>query len=336
MRLLVLIIPILSLASCSGQSDNDKLAQLIKQKMRSKASYASIEVESIEFIQDVTVADSLKITNESLQIIQNTYNRLLKDLQASERLAERPRSKLYYSSGKVNKYQRGELDRYVSSMKKTCNAISELNRGWNGDLANNQFAHLFEPIISLKGRKSNEVVGKMYKARIKYSFNHSANKSEAKTEYVLFDKDEKQVVAFLGESDYEDNFKINSASTVELDIKEFTVTDDGIIKPKNVADREKESYAESDGTMILKYIGGEFLGSCMTTFEDQNGDEVIVWNANLGEYENPSNSCSMRDDLVGKRFKVTYEVGTVTLYMEDVGESQIENEIIITSIKLID
>lgn len=338
MKFSFIIIVLLSLSSCGGQSEtaNDKLARLIKQKISSTESFSKLEVNNVEFVQDVFVEDSLRIANKMLKGIDEFYYDHVSDLRAGEKLAEKPRSKLYYASGKINKYQKGELKKLVKKMKQHCEGISQLRRGWNGDLIDNPYAYLFRPILSLKGREPSEAIGKIYKAKVKYSFHHSQHESKSRIDYILLDENEEKVLAIFDESDYHQNFKLNNKPEMKLDIQEYVVTDDGIVKEKGDTSIQEEEPENDGNSTVLKYLGGEFLGSCLTIFEDKNGEEIMIWNADLGQYANPENSCVMRDELIGKSFKISFELGIVKVYQEEVGESQLENEMIITSIELVD
>ncbi|PHR46753.1 MAG: hypothetical protein COA32_09735 [Fluviicola sp.] len=338
MRLLLTLSIITIIYSCGGQSKtgDEVLTSEIKEQIQKRKSYARFIVNEVENIKDITVQDSLLIASKKLKAVQNTYDEILNELSAGARLAERPRSKMYYSDGEVNKYHKGELDKLVKDMRKNCQDISEIYQASKGNFEDNNYAHMFKPLESLKNREPNEVIGKIYKINYEYSLHHSQHKAQYKTLFIILNPSENRVLHTLDEKDFNDNFEIPVGEEVNLDIKQYKVTDDGYVQEITSDNSKKEVSIKKDSTMILKYVGGEFRGSCLTLFEDEQGEQIMIWNANLDKYANPDNSCKMKDEFLNQKFNVTYKLGEVDVYQEGVEDSVLENEVIISKISLLE
>lgn len=338
MRLLLTLSIITIIYSCGGQSKtgDEALSSEIKEEIQKRKSYARFIVNEVEHIRDITVEDSLKIANKKLQAVQNTYDDILSSLNAGARLAERPRSKMYYSDGKVNKYHKGELDKLVKDMRKNCQDITDIYQASKGNFEDNYYAKMFKPLESLKNRDLNEIIGKIYKIVYEYSLHHSQHKAQYKTLFIILNPSENRVLHTMDENDFNNNFEIPVSEEVNLDIKQYKVTDDGYVQEITSENGNKEENIKKDSTMILKYVGGEFRGSCLTLFQNEQGEQIMIWNANLDQYTNPDNSCKMKDEFLNQKFNVTYKLGEVDVYQEGVEDSVLENEVIISKISLLE
>lgn len=294
--------------------------------MLSSYVYSDVEIESIELIKEIKVADSLKTLNRQLTEIQALYDKQHKSMMASSKFAETSREKMYFPGGGVNQYHKESFDKYVADMKKHAAVINDLCRAQNGDFENNDYYNMFRPFVSLKGKKNTEVVGKVYRVTEKYSFNHSQHKTETKTEYVLLNHDDSEVVYFLSDEEYDQDF-VNPMESTTLQLKNFRVSDDGYIEEITNSSTSQDN-DDNLHTVELIYKGGEFLGYCRVYFEDLKGENIYFMNPDLGEFVDESNSCNMESKFLNKKFRITYYIGNIKVHSEDGGDEIIEDKIV--------
>ena len=95
------------------------------------------------------------------------------------------------------------------------------------------------------------------------------------------------------------------------------------------------SQSEESSTLILTYKGGEFLGYCYEHFETGGGQELNFINPDFGILIDEDGMCGIKEEYLNKKFRVTFSIGIITIYVEDVGDDELETEII-TKIEMID
>lgn len=93
--------------------------------------------------------------------------------------------------------------------------------------------------------------------------------------------------------------------------------------------QEKLAHEQKYGlkTDTVKYIGGEFIGHCMVTFEKLNGEQIIFYNPDLGPFV-ADFECQMIDEAFDKLFKIEYKLEKQSFYTEDVGDQTVETYVL--------
>lgn len=82
-------------------------------------------------------------------------------------------------------------------------------------------------------------------------------------------------------------------------------------------------------TEIMTFSKGENLGSCRVVFNRENGEEVVFWNADLGQYVNPANPCELGNTFADFMFNITHETGSVQIVDQQGIVSTVETEVIL-------
>ena len=163
----------------------------------------------------------------------------------------------------------------------------------------------------------------MYKATLNYNqttFNGGVRSGTAKkteTRYFFLSPDGTHVLQSAS------SFSAPQGPQVEfIKFDRYSVDDEGTIK---IIPAEADT--PSGGTAIVaKYIGSEFIGYCNVTFETEAGEEVFFIDPKLGEF---TSDCGMKDEFVGKKFKITYIKDEVNVHTEE-GNETLETEVIQT------
>lgn len=88
-------------------------------------------------------------------------------------------------------------------------------------------------------------------------------------------------------------------------------------------------FGQNATTEIMTYTSGEFLGSCRVVFTRVSGEEMIFWNPDLGDFADEQNPCLIANQYQDTPFEITWQMGSTEVYMEEVGSSVIETEIMV-------
>lgn len=322
--LIALTFPLI-LASC-GTDSNAQVATLIQKEVSGWSGVTSVETPQVTLVQELTGADSLLLLNDLIVFANEDYNRQLSQLKANAQFLAKSKSKLYFTNGEVNQYYKKEVDGRIAEMKKICSEINTFSDGLTGKYELNR-GHVFKPYNDLKDKK-NVVIAKVYKATLNYNqttFNGGVRSGTAKkTEirYFFLSADGTRVLTSAS------SFSMPQGPQVEfIKFNRYSVEDEGTIKIIPA-----EANTQSDETAIIaKYVGSEFIGYCNVTFETEVGEEIFFIDPKLGEYANEE--CGMKDEFVGKKFKITYTKGEINVHTEE-GNETMETEIV-KSIKII-
>lgn len=349
MKIYMTIISAILLFLCSCTSNETKaqsdVSTLIQQNVLSWSDVKSAEVLEFELIQNITAADSLKFMNERIRAVNEGYDKEVLSLQASVSLLNKSKKNLYYgTSTKVNPYYKAECDNHIATMKKTCDRINAFSDGLNGQ-REGDFSHIFAAYHSLTNKKPDEVVGKIYKAKVQYSIavwrggstregNPQGTGTENRTEtrYFLFDESESKVIRTL-----EPNEVIVPQDAQEEfgPYGKLIVDDEGNIKIIESDDASSSvENSKDESTVVATIVGAEFTGACYVVFQDVEGNDITFYNPNLGVYGNEDGVCGLKDKYRNKKFKLTYHPGMIEIYLEDVGDQKVETNII-TNIELV-
>lgn len=309
----------LFLASC-GTDSNAQVATLIQKEVSGWSGVTSVETPQATLIQEVTGADSLLLLNELIGFVNEDYNRQLNLLKANAKFLSKAKDKLYFDNGEVNQYYKKEVDGRIAEMKKICTEINTFSDGLSEVYELNR-GHIFKPYNDLKNKK-NTVVTKVYKALLNYNqtnFNGGTRSGTAKkteTRYFFLSPDGTQIIKSAS------SFSAPQGPQVDfLKFERYSVDNEGVIKI--VSAQAKDSKSE-DATIVAKYIGSEFIGYCNVAFKTDAGEEIYFIDPNLGDF---ANECGMKDEFVGKKFKITCTKGEVNVHTEE-GNETLETEII--------
>lgn len=338
---------LLFLCSCASSElkAQSQASSLIQKNILSWSDVKSAEVLEIETVQDIPASDSLKYMNEMIRAANKGYDKEINALKASAILLNKSKKNLYYgTSTKVNPYYKTECDNHIAAMKKTCDRINAFSDGLNGK-SHGEFSHVFAAYNSLKNKEANEIVGKIYKAKIKYTIavwqggstrggNPQGTGTENRTEirYFLFDASESKVIRTLEP----DEVIVPQEAQEEFGpYGKLSVDDEGNIKilESDETSRSEEN-SKGESTVVAAIVSAEFTGACYVVFQDGEGHEVTFYNPNLGVYRNEDGVCGVKDKYRNKKFNLTYHPGKVEIYIEDVGDQTIETNII-TNIELV-
>lgn len=338
---------LLFLCSCTSSElkAQSQASSLIQQNVLNWSDVKSAEVIEFELIQNISAADSMKFMNEMIRSTNESYDKEINALKASATLLNKSKKNLYYgTSTKVNPYYKSECDNHIAAMKKTCDRINAFSDGLNGK-SHREFSHVFAAYNSLKNREANEIVGKIYKAKIKYTIavwqggstregNPQGTGTENRTEirYFLFDASESKVIRTLEP----DAVIVPQEAQEEFGpYGKLSVDDEGNIKILESDETSRsEEKSKGESTVVAAIVSAEFTGACYVVFQDEGGNEITFYNPNLGVYGNDDGVCGLKDKYRNKKFKLTYHPGTVEIYMEDVGDQTVETNII-TNIELV-
>jgi hypothetical protein len=319
--LIALTFPLLFLTAC-GTDSNAQVATLIQKEVSSWSGVTSVEVPQVTLVQELTGADSLLLLNELIAFANEDYNRQINLLKANARFLAKAKSKLYFTNGEVNPYYKKEVDGRIAEMKRVCTEINTFSDGLAGKYELNR-GHIFKPYNDLNGKK-NAVITKVYKATLNYNqttFSEGVRSGTAKkieTRYFFLSPDGTQIIKSFSD------FSMPQGPQVEfIQFDRYSLDDDGTIKigPSEADTKPKET------AIVAKYRGSEFIGYCNVTFETEAGEEVFFIDPKLGEFTN--DECGMKDEFLGKQFKITYIKGEVNVHTED-GNETIEANIIMT------
>ncbi|MEX2484770.1 MAG: hypothetical protein WED10_09425 [Brumimicrobium sp.] len=331
-----LIAIIFLLSSCGANSDaQSEVSKLIHDREMSTGVNNSVEVLEVEFIQNLTAKDSLKFLNPTIKGTNDRYNKLIKTLNASATYLQKSKSKLYYgTSTRVNPYYKKECDRYIRDMKKTVNLINDFDENLQGDYSS-ESRHIFMPYNNLKKKKDDEVVAKIYRAKVRRMKRvRGGVENIVETSVYIFNPTESKITSSMTETE-NDKFSIpQGEQEMFFSFQKFSVNDEGNIKKIQDGEDEKSEVNTDETKVIASYQSGEFIGYCFVRFENDSGEIISFINPNLGEYANPDNNCLMKDSFLGEKFEITFVKGDVEIYIEDVGDDIVETRII-TKIELI-
>jgi len=313
----------LILASC-GTDSNAQVATLIQKEVSGWSGVTSVETPQVTLVQELTGSDSLLLLNELIVFANEDYNRQLGLLKANAQFLAKAKSKLYFANGEVNQYYKKEVDGRIAEMKKVCSEINTFSDGLLGRYELNR-GHIFKPYNDLKVKKS-AILAKVYKATLNYNqttFNGGVRSGTAKkteTRYFFLSADGTRVLKSAS------SFSLPQGPQVEfIKFDRYSVDDEGNI---NIVSAETQS---NESTIVAEYKGSEFIGYCNVTFETEAGEEVFFIDPKLGEYADEE--CGMKDEFVGKKFRIAYSKGEVNVRTEE-GNETMETEII-KSIKII-
>lgn len=97
----------------------------------------------------------------------------------------------------------------------------------------------------------------------------------------------------------------------------------------------QEEYNRVYGEKVITatYMGGEFLGYCLFHFQDLDGNQFTFYNSNLGSYTY-GETCRLNEIYAKDTFLITYKLGKIEIYVEDIGGSQVVEKDLITSLEL--
>ena len=89
-----------------------------------------------------------------------------------------------------------------------------------------------------------------------------------------------------------------------------------------------EVVGSRDTVIIAKYIGNEFIGSCLTHFKSKSGTEYTFYDADLSIFKVDDGTCGMKEVFQTETYQLTCAYGKKNIYIEDVGETEYEGWII--------
>lgn len=317
----------MSLSSCKTDS-NAQVTTIIEKDVSGWSGVTNAKATNITLVQELTVGDSMLLLNEAISRTNQGYNHQLDELAAGVRLLSKSRNHLYFSNGEVNQYYKKEYDNRIADMKETCKEIDIFSDGLDGKYGA-LWGDAFMAYNSLKDKKKDALLAKVYKATLNYHapsyYGGRITGTIPKTEvrYFFISPDGTKVLKS------KDQFSMPQGPQEQfLDFKRYSVNDEGKITILSAdAKLSEEPLSPAEGTIIAKYAGSEFLGYCNVIFKTDGGEEIYFINPNLGAYADENEMCGMKDEFVGKKFKITHNKGEIKVYTEE-GNETIETEII--------
>lgn len=336
---------VLFVYSCgSPSSAQSNVSALIHKNVLSWSDIKSAEILELSLIQDITALDSLKFLSKNILYVNESYAKDIKSLKTSASLLYKAKKQLYYGTSKnINPYYKNECDDYLASMKKICKRLNTYSDGLNGKFEGDM-SHIFKAYYSLKNKKSDVSVGKIYEAKIKYTTavwygstresNPHGNGTQVKTEvrYFLLNSTETAVIRTL----HPDEITLLQQPQEQFDeFGKFSVDDEGNIKRIEVEhNNDQVESVRGETTVVASMISAEFFGACYVRFRNDAGEEITFYNPNLGVYGREDGVCGVLDKYSDKKFKLTYHPSTAEIYIEDEGDQTVDTNII-TSIELV-
>lgn len=315
-------IPLLFLVSC-GTDSNAQVATLIQKHVSGWSGVTSVETPQVTLVHELTGADSLLLLNDLIGFANEDYNKQIALLKANAQYLAKAKSKLYFANGQVNQYYKNECDSRITEMKRVCSEINTFSDGLEGKYEINR-GHIFKPYNDLTSKK-NDVLAKVYKATLVYdqaTFSggrRTGTEKKTETRYFFITPNGTKVIQSSS------NFLAPQGPQQEfVKFVRYSVDNDGVIKQLS---EETSDTKSPEATIVAKYVGSEFVGYCNVTFLTETGEEIYFIDPELGEFS--TDECGMKDEFVGKRFKITYTTGKITVHTEE-GNETLETEIIKT------
>jgi hypothetical protein len=87
---------------------------------------------------------------------------------------------------------------------------------------------------------------------------------------------------------------------------------------------------DSIETTTLIYKSAEFKVYCHAHFETEDGKKISFTYPDLGKYFDAESKCGMKAEFVNKKFKVCFGPGEISMYIMDLGDTDIFTNIIST------
>lgn len=320
MKYIFITILTITFYSCGSNSPatSNKAAESIKTFMSHSQTSGqdNTEILEIEFIDDITPEDSINLHFQqyTTETINSVYDGFLKKEASIKTLLYK--SEKHLSDQPNNTYYQEEVTDYKTQLENLFEERNKFIDASEGKATNSKWEHLFHPIGKLKKKKSDEILGKVYKATVSY-FATNVNGTDAKkteTSFFILTPDESKVIKAASSYDP----KPPTTGLYLFEKKEI-----------NKSEPESENNDETGTTTVeTKYISAEFTGVCTVVFKTNEGKELKFYNPNLGDYKNDE-GCGIDWSIKEATFRITYKKGKITYYSEDVGDVETDGNVLL-------